>query len=164
MNTIYLKKNKLVRVLVSVSMVVLYFINDKKKNQEIIGLKSRVNVLSDHFQLLNHWIEIKNEGKSIVSYFEEMGYQHIAIYGMAELANRLSEELYGSSITIDYGIDKNVCCSITRINEVYYPEDNLPQTDVIVVTPYSSFESIKILLKKHINCPIISIEEIIWSV
>ncbi len=134
------------------------------KEKEIKNKKKRIDVLSDHFQLLNHWLEIKNEGKSIATYFEEMGYRHIAIYGMAELANRLSEELSESSVHIDYGIDRDICCSIARIDKVYFPDDNLPETDAIIVTPYSSFESIKTILEKKVNCPIISLEEVIWSI
>lgn len=134
------------------------------KEKEIEKKKNRIEVLSDHFQLLNHWLEIKNEGKSVETYFARKGYEHIAIYGMAELANRLSEELSESSVNIDYGIDKDICCSISRIDKVYYPEDNLPETDAIIVTPYSSFESIKNILKEKVTCPIISLEEIIWSI
>lgn len=134
------------------------------KEKEIKNKKKRIDVSSDHFQLLNHWLEIKNEGKSIATYFEEMGYRHIAIYGMAELANRLSEELSESSVHIDYGIDRDICCSIARIDKVYFPDDNLPETDAIIVTPYSSFESIKTTLEKKVNCPIISLEEVIWSI
>lgn len=144
-------------------LITIYFISINRK-QEMNGLRKRIEILSDHFQLLNHWLEIKHEGKSVVSYFEEMGYHHIAIYGMAELANRLSEDLSGSSICIDYGIDKDICCSIARIDKVYYPEDDLPETDVVIVTPYSSFETIKRIIEKKVSCPIISLEEVIWSI
>lgn len=146
------------------SMTASYFMTCKSKKKEIEGLKSRIEVLSDHFQLLNHWLEIKHEGKSVVSYFEEMEYCHIAIYGMAELANRLTEELSGSSISIDYGIDRDISCSLARIDTVYFPDDHLPETDAIIVTPYSSFESIKMMLEKQVHCPIVSLEEVIWSV
>lgn len=83
---------------------------------------------------------------------------------MAELGNRLFEELSGSTVSVDYGIDKDVCCTIARIDAVYSPEDDLPEVDAIVVTPYSSFDSIKGTLEKKIKCPIISLEEIIWSI
>lgn len=136
----------------------------KSKKQEIRGLKNRIEVLSDHFQLLNHWLELKYEGKSLASYFEERGYRHIAIYGMAELANRLSEELQGGSVCIDYGVDRDISCSLARIDQVYFPEDDLPETDAVVVTPYSSFETIKPILEAKVNCPIISLEEVVWSV
>lgn len=136
----------------------------KSKKQEVHALKNRIEVLSDHFQLLNHWLELKSEGKSLASYFEEMGYGHIAIYGMAELANRLLEELCGSPVCIDYGIDRDISISLARIDQVYFPEDDLPETDAIVVTPYSSFETIKSILEAKANCPIISLEEVVWSV
>lgn len=146
------------------SITASYFLTCKSKKKEIDGLENRIEVLSDHFQLLNHWLEIKHEGKSVVSYFEEMGYQHIAIYGMAELANRLMEELSGSSVSVDYGIDRDISCSLARIDTVYFPEDHLPETDAIIVTPYASFESIKVILEKQVHCPIVSLEEVIWSV
>lgn len=132
--------------------------------RRVSGLQDRVDILSDHFQLLNHWLEIKSEGKSTASYFEEMGYYHIAIYGMAELANRLAEDIAGSPIQIAYGIDRDVSCSIARIGEVYFPEDDLPEADAIIVTPYSSYEDIRAVLEKKVKCPVISIEDVIWSI
>ena len=137
---------------------------DIKQREKAEGLQNRINVLSDHFQLLNHWLEIKNEGKSTVCYFEEMGYHHIAIYGMAELAIRLSEDLKGSSISVDYGIDRDVSCSMARSDEVYSPDDNLPETEAVIVTPYAAFEDIKKNLRMKVNCPIISLEEVVWSI
>ena len=141
----------------------IYFV-EKYTERKIDSLQNRVNVLSDHFQLLNHWLELKNEGKNIASYFEGMSYSHIAIYGMAELANRLVEELEDSQITVDYGVDRDVSCTISRIDEIFFPDDDLPETDVIVVTPYASFDDIREMLKARVNCPIISLEEVIWSV
>lgn len=135
-----------------------------RKEKKMYGMQERINVLSDHFQLLNHWLELKNEGKSITSYFERENYRHIAIYGMAELANRLFEELAGTSVVIDYGIDRDISCSIAWISEIYSPEDGLPETEAIIVTPYSSFDSIKEILEKKVKCPIVSLEEVIWSV
>lgn len=133
----------------------------KRKLQTV---KWNVERFQDHYYLLNHWLEIKNEGKSTASYFQDMGYEHIAIYGMAELGNRLMEDLEGSSIQIDYGIDRDISCSIARIDEVYYPDDELPETDAIIVTPYSMFDEIKELLEQKVKCPIISLEEAVWSV
>ncbi|MCI8529287.1 MAG: hypothetical protein HFH82_09080 [Lachnospiraceae bacterium] len=138
--------------------------NGKRGKKKADALQNRIHVLSDHFQLLNHWLEIKGEGKSTADYFKEMGYGHIAIYGMADLGIRLTEDLDGGSVVVDYGIDRDISCSIARIEEVYTPEDDLPDTDVIVVTPYAVFEEIKKNLEKKVNCPIVSLEEVVWSV
>lgn len=94
-----------------------------------------------------------------------MGYSRIAIYGMAELANRLTEDLAGSGVEIVYGIDRDAGCSISRIAEVYSPqEDSLPEVDVVVVTPYYALEAIKNDLSGKVVCPVVSIEEVVWSV
>ena len=56
------------------------FIWRKKKDREKDGsLTAENNKLSDNYQLLNHWLELKNEGKSLSSYFEMMGYRKIAV-------------------------------------------------------------------------------------
>lgn len=159
-----MKSNVISGISASVGIVAGVYFTGMHKEKKIQGLQERIYVLSDHFQLLNHWLELRNEGKSIVSYFEREGYGHIAIYGMAELANRLSEELAGTEVVIDYGIDRDVSCTIARISEIYSPEDKLPETEVIVVTPYSSFDSIKEVLEKKVECPVVSLEEVIWSV
>ena len=164
-------KNKSIKTnLFSIISIILcgfncYFIYAEVKNKKHQqDQQNRIHVLSDHFQLLNHWLELKNEGKNLVTYFEDMGYHHIAIYGMSELANRLCEELEGSSVRVDYGIDRDIACTIGRMDTVYFPEDDLPETDVIVVTPYSSFDVIKGILEKKVNCPIVSLEDVVWSV
>lgn len=145
------------------SMITAGLVSDYHKKQ-LQTSQWHVQRFQDHYWLLNHWLELKNEGKSTASYFEEMGYRHIAVYGMAELGNRLMEDLEDSPVQIDYGIDRDISCSIARIDEVYYPEDDLPETDVIVVTPYSMFEEIKELLEKKVRCPVVSLEEVVWSV
>lgn len=142
--------------------VVIYL---KKRDAVKLENKQReVDKYTDNYLLLSHWLETKNNGGSLVSYFEEMGYSKIAIYGMGELANRLFEELRGSKIEIIYGIDQDVCSSISAIQDVYYPQDELPDADAIVVTPFFAIDSIKEMLEDRVACPIISIEEIVWSV
>lgn len=157
-------QNVLKKILIVIGVISGVYYIGKHKSKQIYCKDWQIDKYIDHFQLLNHWLEVKNEGKSVAVYFEEMGYKHIAIYGMAELGNRLCEDLANSSIYIDYGIDRDVCCCIARIAEVYSPEDELPEVDAIVVTPYSVFEEIKNDLEKRIKCPIISLESVVWSV
>lgn len=139
-------------------------VREKYFRRQVQELKAANDKLSDNYQLLNHWLEVCKEGRSTAEYFQHMGYQHIAVYGMAELANRLSEDLEGSGIQIDYGIDRDVSCTIARIEEVYSLQDELPETEAVIVTPYYAFDHIYQDLKNKVNCPIISIEDVIWSV
>lgn len=160
-----MKRNKflLANLCVVAGVAAAYFVKAYLKKKRCV-LQEKVNKLQDDYWLLNHWLEIKNEGKSVASYFMDKGYRHIAIYGMAELGNRLMEDLDGSSICVDYGIDHNICNSIARIREIYYPEDDLPETQAIVVSPYAAFEAIRKTLAERVDCPIISLEEVVWSV
>lgn len=159
-----MKRNKFLpaNLCVAAGMAAAYFAKAYLKKKRCV-LQEKVNKLRDDYWLLNHWLEIKSEGKSVASYFMDKGYYHIAIYGMADLGNRLMEDLEGSPVCVDYGIDRNICCSIARISEIYYPEDDLPETQAIVVTPYAAFEAIRKLLETRVDCPIISLEEVVWS-
>lgn len=143
---------------------ILTGVRTKDYKEQIKALKDKNDKLSDNYLLLNHWLEIRNEERSAAEYFRDMGYKHIAVYGMAELANRLAEELENSDIQIDYGIDRDVSCTNSRIENVYSLQDELPVTDVVVVMPYYAFDGICRDLKKKVKCPIVSIEDVIWSV
>lgn len=143
---------------------ILAVLIERHHKLQLQALKAENDKLSDHYQLLNHWLEVQHEGRSTAEYFQQMGYSRIAVYGMGDLANRLSEELASSGIQIDYGVDRDVSCTIARIENVYSLQEELPPAEVMVVTPYYAFESICNDLKEKIDCPVISLEEVIWSV
>ena len=73
-------------------------------------------------------------------------------------------EIWRIDCLIDYGVDRDVSCTIARIENVYSLQEELPPAEVMVVTPYYAFESICNDLKEKIDCPVISLEEVIWSV
>lgn len=115
------------------------------------------------FYILNLWLTHKEDGKEIVTYFEKMNYHRIAIYGVGYLGKHLIKELKGTEITIDYVIDKKEK-ELTNDIDIYKPEDALPETDVIVVTALIEFEEIADQLERKVDCPIISLEDIIFEI
>lgn len=117
----------------------------------------------DYYQLLSHWLEIKNGKRSAAEYFHACGIRTVAVYGMGEIANRLCEDLEGSGIEIVCGIDRDICNTIARIREIYSPEGELPAVEAVVVTPFYAFDAVRELLVPRVNGRIISIEEVIWS-
>ncbi len=117
----------------------------------------------EYFQLLDQWLTSRNEGKRIANFFRQENIGKIAIYGMGELANRLFEELEGSDIQILYGIDRDICCTNSRITDIYYPDDILPEVDAIVITPFLSAEGIEKNLEKKCGYRLISLDQIIYS-
>lgn len=114
------------------------------------------------FLLMNQWVKIKQEGKSIADYLSHKKYKTISIYGISYAGETLIEELKNSSIEITYAIDQNadnICSEI----EVFDPNDTLPSVDAIIVTPVYYFRSIKEKLELKTNANIISLEDILYD-
>ena len=81
----------------------------------------------------DQWLRIRQEGKTLVDFFEKNDYKTVAIYGMKELGERLYDELENSGITVKYIIDKNADTIYADV-DVLTPDDELEPVDVVVVT------------------------------
>lgn len=112
------------------------------------------------FFLMNRWVKIKQEGKNLSSYFEKQGYRRIAIYGMSYVGETLLDELKDSDIEVVYGIDKRSDVIYADV-DVVTPEENLKEVDAIIVTAITYFEEVEEILSSKIDCPIISLEDIL---
>lgn len=115
------------------------------------------------FLMMNQWVKIKQEGKTLASYFEKNGYKRIAIYGMSYAGETLMDELKNSDITIAYGIDQNAD-SIYADVDVVSLDDELDTVDAVVVTAITFFDMIEEKLSKKMDCPIISLEDILYGI
>lgn len=132
--------------------------NDKSKQWQDLSDKHLAL-----FQMMNQWVRVKQEGKNLSQYFESNSYKNIAIYGMSYAGESLVEELKNTEIRVKYGIDKNADRIYSEIDIVTI-EDSLEEVDVIVVTAITFFDEIVEKLEKKIDCPIISLEDILYEV
>ena len=107
------------------------------------------------YMLMNQWVQVKQDGKSLDSYFEKYEYKKIAVYGMNFVGQTLCKELEGSHIQISYAIDKNAE-NIYADFDVVTLEDNLEDVDAVIVTPIYYFDEIEEQLASKMSCPIIS--------
>ena len=57
------------------------------------------------YMITNDWLRLKQDGKSMIAYFEREKYKKIAIYGMHYMGMSLLNELKNSEIEVLYGID-----------------------------------------------------------
>ena len=121
------------------------------------------NKMLKYYVTLNNWIGKKQKNINLSSYFEKMGYNSVAIYGMKEVGERLYEELKDTKTEVKYAIDQNAE-SIYADIDVYSPDDDLPEVDVIVVTATYYYNSILNKIKDKIACPIISLDDVINSI
>ena len=115
------------------------------------------------FLMMNQWVKIKQENKDLSSYFEKRGFKKIAIYGMSYVGETLVDELKNSNITVLYGIDQKAD-SIYADVDIVFIEDELQEVDAIVVTAITFFDEIEEKLSEKMDCPIISLEDILYEV
>lgn len=122
--------------------------------------KEQANKDRGLFLLMNQWANIKQEGKSLVTYFNINNYKKIAVYGVSYVGLRLIKELRHSEIELSYGIDKNAQNIYSELNLVTL-EDELSDVDAIVVTTVTEFDEIQDALLKKLNCQVLAIEDIL---
>lgn len=114
------------------------------------------------FLMMNRWIQVKQEGKTLTDYLEKHDYKVVAIYGISYVGERLLDELKGSNITVKYGIDKEAD-GIHADIPVVYMDDLLEEVDAVIVTAISFIDEIESTLSTKISCPIISLEDILYD-
>lgn len=137
--------------------------NNRILSKKIKKMSEAHAKLYELYMAFDQWIRIRQEGKTLVDYFAKNGYRTVAVYGMKELGERLCDELKGSDIVVSYAIDKNAD-SIYASVDVVTPDEELEPVDVIVVTAITYFNEIEEILCKKIECPIISLEDILYGI
>ncbi len=115
------------------------------------------------FLLMNQWVKVKQEGKNLSSYFEKNGYKKIAVYGMSYAGETLIDELKGTRTEVAYGIDKRAD-SLYADMDIVSIDDSLDGVDAVVVTAITFFDEIEDKLSDKLDCPIISLEDILYEV
>lgn len=135
----------------------------KISNTVINENRNKINKFRAYYEMLNEWLLLKLNDEKIETYFLNKGYKKIAIYGMGEIGNRLLEDLNGSDIKVVYGIDKDVSGVISKI-EVFQPDEDFPEADVIVVSAVFDYNEIKKDLSSKCNIHIISLEDVIYRI
>lgn len=115
------------------------------------------------FLMMNEWVRIKQENKSIAEYLVKEGYKEIAVYGINYAGESLLRELEGSAVSVKYGIDRNADNIYTEI-DVVTPEGELREVDAVVVTAITFFEEIEEQLSSKMDCPILSLENILYEI
>lgn len=110
--------------------------------------------------IYNQWLALLQAGKTVKKYFDKYYIKRIAIYGYAEYANHLINELQGTDIEVVCLIDKRDIYPYAGI-PVKHPEDEWESVDIIVVTAIIQYEHIKRYLSSKTKCPIVSLEEVL---
>ncbi len=124
--------------------------------------EKNVNKFKSYYNMLNQWLTIKQEGKSLEKYFIENGYKTIVIYGMGEMGQRLYEDLKNTDIEVKYAIDKEAA-SIYATLKIVEKDSYLESADIMVVTAIYAYDEIKEEMEAIVDFPIVSLENIIYD-
>ncbi len=112
------------------------------------------------FLMMNQWVKVKQNGINLSLYFEKNNYKKIAIYGMSYVGETLLDELKGTGIEVAYGIDRNAE-SIYADVDIVTMSDDLQPVDAVVVTAITFYDEIEAQLSQRLDCPIISLEDML---
>ena len=115
------------------------------------------------FLMMNQWVKVKQEGKQLSSYFEQNHYKKIAIYGMSYAGETLVDELKDTGIEVAYGIDQRADSLYADI-DIASIDDLQNDVDAIVVTAITFFDEIEEKINERVDCPIISLEDVLYEV
>lgn len=146
-----------------VGALITFLYQQNKYENKIVKIEDKRDKFLAYFKLMCMWMEIENPTGDLKRYIEKSEMRTIAIYGIGRMGQRLCVELQDSNVEIKYIIDQNknkqyrnyAMCSL---------EDKLETVDAVVVTLTHDFDEIEQQLKKKIDCPIISLEELIYEV
>ncbi len=137
-----------------------FFFGKKTEQKKIVQLTKEKEKFYQMFRLMDDWMNKKIKGNKVEEYLLKKNYRNIAIYGMSYIGQTLINELEDSEICIKYGIDQN--------SEIYWdlfpivaPQEMTDDIDAVIVTALSFYDGVKNTLQGKINCPIISLEEIV---
>lgn len=127
------------------------------KRENIVDIQERrLHIL---YKLTHQWLRLRMNGYNLSEYFSEKQIYHIAIYGMGVLGQNLYDELENSKIAIDYVIDR-IPHNLSSVIRAFRPDELLPDTDAIIVTPITDGNDIKDYLCQKYSFKIIKLADI----
>lgn len=127
------------------------------------GMKRKQDRYFQWYKTLYQWLLIHQDKVQITDFFKNHGYKRVAIYGMGELGRLFLKELNNTEVEVPFAIDRNAHSIITSNIKVVTLAEAREDADVIVVTVIDKFDAVKADIEKHMNVPVISLEDVLFS-
>ena len=125
-----------------------------------VFMQNKADKFEQYMRLLDRWMEMRELNINVADYFKERNLCNVAIYGFGNFGKHLLWELEKSEINVKYIIDRQGKQLYSEL-PIYLPEENLPDCDVIVVTPFWIYSDICNVLPK--DKVLVPLDEIINS-
>lgn len=110
-------------------------------------------------KLMCRWTMNVQKGICVADFLRKREWHSVAVYGAGEVGKCLLAELSDTDIEVRYVIDRR---RIELDLPVYSPDDRLSAVDCVIVTAVTNHGEIRRSLKDKMDCPVISIEEIVY--
>ena len=137
-------------------------ISDNKSKMDSLKRQADDNLLQ--YNMMNRWTQNLQQNKTVVGWLKANNYEKVAVYGIGILSNTLIQELKSGGIQVSYGIDQNTEKPYMPLDfQVYSPEEHLPEADIVIVTIISAYPTVKTRLETKLDCPIVSLENIVYN-
>lgn len=133
------------------------FIHD---NTELLNAINKYRLISG---CLDEWMALREKNINPADYLKKSSYKRIAMYGMGILGRHFLYDLEKAGVEVAYIIDRRVELKHPKL-DIKGLEDDLENVDAVVVTAIADFDEIFDSLKGKVNCPIISIAEMIREI
>ena len=121
--------------------------------------EARLIKYKSHYHLMDKWMVLKEDGKSIKEYCCDKGIESVAIYGMGILGRHLYTEMKLQDISVKYVIDRVL--NSYKDTKIFKPDEDLPKVDAVIVTPIDEYYEIRNEFGRERGMQLISLEEII---
>ena len=131
-----------------------------KKTKENRKMYKQAQKFREYYELMDQWMMNQEIGVSTANYCKKNGYETIAIYGVGILGKHLHYELKKGGIHVKYAIDQNAKCAFEEL-KLCKPDELLDDVDAVIITVTGSYGSIAQRLEEKLDCPMISLEEVV---
>jgi len=131
-----------------------------RQDEEIRHVSEQKDKFEHYLNILDAWMELREKGIGLETWFLERGYREIGLYGYGTLGKHFVRELRGSEVRIRYIADRDRK-KIPVEYPAYLPGEKLPEADVTVVSATFYYDSICRRLKENGVENMVSLERII---
>lgn len=122
----------------------------------------KVEKFKMYFNLMERWLTLHEEGRRIPQILKERGFSAVGIYGLGKIGKHVVWELENSNITTVFVVDRSMAGFYGKI-PVKRIDEEFPKVDVVIVTAVYDFDEIEKMLTVKVQCPVISLEEILYE-
>ncbi len=142
-----------------------FFLDERitKSVKKMLSIASPEEKYKNYYDILNKWLSLSMTGISLSEYFADKGIDKIYIYGAADIAGHLYDDIYSNVRIESFIVETKTIGSFRGVHvSDMYDDEELIKSVPIVITPSHVVETIEYIFNKRgIKNSIILINEVV---